>query len=297
MSSRSRDQVATQAPEVDTFASAPEVTATTTPYGPAEPAAGPLDYKGYGYEYGDSGGGRGQNEKRRQGKRICGLPAPAFAVLIILAVAIVLGAGLGAGLGVGLRASESEEGSNAHPDAATGSAATTISASESSPATTVADGTAETEAASRTASATTSAVTSGTTGIAATSCTDGNPREYASGVDSVTFTVHCFANWRADTELLASDDSSGGAVVEDITSVWQYTLESCMDACATWNQNRPGTDAQYCRAVHYNWNLTHVSSTAPKEGKDYNTGNCWFKNGPGRVTDVKETGANAELVS
>ena len=140
--------------------------------------------------------------------------------------------------------------------------------------------------AAQTSSATQSAVTSGTSGITGSSCQTAdltNPQNYTStaGGRNTTFFERCFHDWPVPMAL----HSPLTGTVQDIHVEIAYTFQSCMDACAYWNEQQ----APPCGAVGYNVNLT----------QNYNIsgGNCYLKNGYGSDTLTEPFVAGAYIVA
>lgn len=213
-------------------------------------------------------------------KRILGLSAALFWVLVGLVILLVLGISLGVGLGVGLsqRATSSSTPASSTLPSSAPAQVTTTSASTSSSA----PSTATSTQASTSSSA---PVTSGTTGVADNSCTHSVPTTYYSNANpQITFTTYCFTDW--PNRDAAAD---GNGTVADLRFATLYTFEDCMDECVRYNEDLTAGESR-CAGVTYNSNLTSIVAIGQQGG------NCFLKNATGVTRQGSATSACGAIV-
>ncbi len=200
-------------------------------------------------------------------RKILGLPAKIFYALVALTIVVVLALAIGVGVGVGTKHSS---GSKSDADKSGQSSASASSAPTSTSGSSAVSGSSASATSSASPSGSASPITSGTHGVAANSCTFKDPKTYTSG-DGTQFTEYCFTDWPN-----GQPSANGKTNVTDLKVLTSYTFESCMDACADYNDGLKGADADTpCRAITYNANLTLAIEVTD------HAGNCWLKNAKG----------------
>ncbi|KAJ5125961.1 hypothetical protein N7526_008138 [Penicillium atrosanguineum] len=234
--------------------------------------------------YGGLDGNIIKNEPKKSKRRICGLRARTFWILLVIIVFAVAG-GVGGGVGGTLiiqnrdqkvaltdTSDRTQQGSNT-------SSTTTNTSPLSSTSSASTSGTTTTGRASTTSSA---PITSGTNGLAANPCPGKNLTTIEGSDDSI-FTILCSVDWPSGEK-----SQYGNVTVEDLTvPSTAYTLKECIADCVNFNNAEPGESP--CRGVVYTANLT----AAFDGGQD---GNCFLKNTIGRYFPTSDTSMAAGIL-
>ncbi|KAN0087402.1 hypothetical protein V8E54_001090 [Elaphomyces granulatus] len=220
-------------------------------------------------------------------QQVCGLRPTAFWLLGIIAV-VIIGGAVGAGVGAVL-ANNTTSSTTGSPNLATTNTSTSPSVSSS---TIVSTQTGSTMLTSITVDSSSTSfalppttlsapVTSGSTGMAQSPCPGANQTTYSSS--GPLFTLFCAVDWpRGD------DFPDGTGTVVDLESSMQYTLNSCIESCVSYNKDFR-SNAIVCQGITYQPNLTANFLLGAREG------NCFLKNHIGRYFPTNNGGVSAGI--